>query len=88
MKKRQDKKTKETLLGFLGLGLDNQDEHQRVTRNEHFLLMGGSEDTHEKMQDTAIRFTESLKKKGKAIQETSKEEALDLLREATRHTLP
>jgi len=70
------------LVGFLGVGLDNQDEHKRITRSEHFLLLGGSEETHEQMQDTAIRFAESLKKRGKALQETSTQEALDLLRDA------
>jgi hypothetical protein len=70
------------VVGFLGVGLDGQDEHTRLTRSEHFLLVGGSAETHERMQDTAIRFGEELKKKGKTLQETSTEEALDLLRKA------
>ena len=70
------------IVGFVGVGLDNRDGHQRVTRSEHFLLMGGSEETHEKMQDTAIRFGEALGRKGKTLGETSLEEAVDLLRES------
>jgi hypothetical protein len=73
------------VLGFVGVGLDSQDGHQRVTRSEHFLLMGGSEETHQKMQDTAIRFGESLGRKGKTLGETSVEEAVDLLRESIDH---
>ncbi len=69
-------------VGFLGVGLDNQDGEQRLTRSEHFLLVGGSADTHEHMQDTAIRFGEKLKDRGKTLHEASAEEALDLLREA------
>ena len=68
--------------GFLGVGLDNQDEHKRVTRSDHFLLVGGSEETHERMQDAAIHFDESLKRRGKSLEETSAEEAIDLLRES------
>ena len=68
--------------GFLGVGLDNADGEQRLTRSEHFLLVGGSAETHERMQDTAIRFGEALQKRGKTLPETSPEEALDLLREA------
>jgi hypothetical protein len=70
------------IVGFLGVGLDNQDGHQRLTRSDHFVLVGGSAETHERMQDTAIRFDEALERRGKALQETSPEEALDLLREA------
>jgi hypothetical protein len=70
------------LVGFLGVGLDNRDEHQRITRAEHFFLIGGSAETHERMQDTAIRFKEALDKKGKALKETTPEEAIDLLQEA------
>ena len=44
------------VVGFLGVGLDSKDEHQRLTRTEHFLIVGGSAETHERMQDTAIRF--------------------------------
>lgn len=50
--------------GFVGVGLDNRDEHRRITRADHFVLMGGSAETHERMQDTAIRFNEELKRRG------------------------
>jgi hypothetical protein len=81
--KRQDQGRIE---GFVGVGLDNEDGHQRLTRAEHFLLVGGSAETHERMQDTAIRFGEALQKRGKALQETSAEEAVDLLRESLERT--
>jgi hypothetical protein len=70
------------VLGFLGVGLDNQDGHQRLTRTDNFLLVGGSNATHERMQDTAIRFGEALKRRGKTLRETPPEEAIDLLRES------
>jgi hypothetical protein len=72
----------EELLGFLGIGLDNKDGHQRLTRSDHFVLIGGSAETHERMQDTAVRFGEALRKKGKTLQEASTDEALDLLRDS------
>jgi hypothetical protein len=78
---REDEKGRQ-VVGFLGVGLDNQDGHQRLTRTENFLLVGGSAETHERMQDTAIRFGEALQKRGKTLPETSAEEALDLLRDA------
>jgi hypothetical protein len=70
------------IAGFLGVGLDKDDEHTRITRSQHFLLVGGSAETHERMQDTAIHFQEGLEKRGKTLQETEPDEAMDLLREA------
>lgn len=70
------------VVGFLGVGLDNQDGHQRITQSDNFFLVGGSEETHEVMQETAIRFEEALDRKGKTLQEASAQEALDLLHEA------
>ena len=67
---------------LLGLGLDHTDGHKRITRGEGFLLAGGSEETHERMQDVAIYFDEKLRERGKQLQETEPQEAVDLLREA------
>ena len=72
------------LVGFLGVGLDNQDGHKRVTRSDHFVLLGGSAETHEHMQDTAARFEQALKRTGKPLRETPPEQAADLLRDAMR----
>jgi hypothetical protein len=70
------------VIGFLGVGLDNKDGHKRVTQSEFFLLVGGSEETHEHMQDTAIRFEETLRKRGKRLKDTTADEAADLLRDS------
>jgi len=67
-------------LGLIGVGLDNQDGHNRVTQGEEFLLVGGSEETHENMQDVAIHVIESLKNKGKRLQGAEIQEVIELLR--------
>ena len=80
---RKTKKSDEPkVAGVLGVGLDNEDGHQRITRADDFLLVGGSEETHERMQDVAIRVTESLESKGKRLQDASAEEVVDLIRRA------
>jgi hypothetical protein len=71
------------VVGFLGVGLDG-DGHRRVTQAEHFLLVGGSAETHERMQETVVRFEEALDKRGKQLRDVSPEEAVDLLRDARR----
>lgn len=81
---RSGKDAKVGASGILAIGLDNHDEQKRITQSEYFLVVGGSEETHERMQDTAIRFEEKLKDRGKRLQDTSIREAIDLLRDSMR----
>jgi hypothetical protein len=79
--RKSTEKTKQTL-GLIGLGLDNRDEHKRITKGEEFLLVGGSQETHERMQDVAIHVTEALKGKGKRLQDACVEEVVELMQKA------
>ena len=74
------KKDPEAVL--LGLGLDNEDGHRRLTKGDNFCLVGGSEETHERMTETAIKFNERLARKGKELGELAPEEFRDMMREA------
>jgi hypothetical protein len=78
----QPEKTERRVVGFLGVGLDNRDGHKRLTQSEHFLLVGGSTETHERMQDTAIRFSAELKRRGKDLGDTPVEEVIEIFHEA------
>ena len=69
---------------LLGLGLDAQDKHKRITRGEGFHLVGGSEDTHDRMTETVIKTTEDLGRKGLTIADAHPEELADLLRKHDR----
>jgi len=64
---------------LLGLGLDNEDGHKRLTRADKFSVVGGSEETHEKMTETLLKTFENLKDKGKDLEETDKEELAELI---------
>lgn len=65
---------------LLGVGLDNEDGHKRLTRAEKFTIVGGSEGTHEKMTETLLKTMESLKRRGRELEEAETEEIADLLR--------
>jgi hypothetical protein len=67
---------------ILGLGLDNEDGHTRLTRGKNFVLYGGSEETHASMQETAIKVNEQLDRRGKRLEDVSPRELLDIFREA------
>ena len=76
---KEDDKIKQTML--LGVGFDNQDGHKRVTKGDNFYLAGGSEETHERMTETAIKVNEKLAKKGRSIRTASDEELRDVFGE-------
>lgn len=67
---------------MLGLGLDNADGHKRITKGDNFLLLGGSEETHDRMAETAIKFNERLSSKGKRLEDLSRNEFVDMLSES------
>jgi hypothetical protein len=77
-KKRNDKR----VIGFLGVGLDNEDGHQRLTKSEHFLLVGGSAETHERMQGTAIKFAEALRRTGTPLDQTPVDRVIELMNDS------
>ena len=59
---------------LVGVGLDATDGEKRITKGENFVLAGGSEETHDRMTETAIKFNEELSRKGKQISELSRDE--------------
>ena len=69
---------------ILGLGLDGDDGHHRITQADDVLLLGGSAETHEEMQETIIKVTEALERKGKRIRDAATEEIADLIRSARK----
>jgi len=68
---------------LFGLGLDCSDGHKRITQADKFSIMGGSEQTHDKMTETLIKTVEDLSIKGKSLEEASIEEVSDLIRKNT-----
>ena len=66
---------------LLGLGFDGSDGHVRITKGANFHLLGGSEPTHERMQETCMKFNEALRRRGKSLEEVGPEEARSIIRE-------
>ena len=65
---------------LMGLGLDNKDGHVRLTKGENFRLLGGSSQTHEMMQEKAIKFNEQLDKRHKTLDDIDDKEFRDIAR--------
>ena len=62
---------------MLGLGLDS-DGHKRLTTGPNFVLMGGSEETHEVMTEKVVKINEKLAAKGKQLEDVSPPEFEEL----------
>jgi len=71
----------------LGIGLDNDDGHVRITRSRNFHLMGGSKETHELMQEKSIRFDEKLDARGKELEDLEHQEFADLAADCDMNVL-
>ena len=76
-------KSKQKQAALLGLGLDNTDGHTRLTRGKNFVLYGGSEETHGRMQETAIKLNEHLDRRGKRLEDVPPPELVKIFREIT-----
>lgn len=68
---------------MFGLGLDSADGHKRITKGENFVLVGGSEETHERMTETAIKVNEKLSARGKTLDTVGREEFFDIVSECS-----
>jgi len=68
--------------GLLGLGLDNQDGHKRITTGEKFAIVGGSEETHERLTETVIKTFEELKQRGKQLEQVEAKELAEIVHKA------
>lgn len=77
MRASQPRKT----AALLGVGLDNDDGHTRLTRGDNFVLVGGSQDTHAAMQETALKINERLDHQGKRLEDVSVRELREICRD-------
>lgn len=69
---------------MLGLGLDS-DGHKRLTTGPNFMLVGGTEETHEVMTEKVIKINEQLTAKGKQLEDVSREELDDIAHSVGLH---
>jgi hypothetical protein len=63
---------------LLGVGLDGSPEEKRITRGPNFRLYGGSEETHQRMLETAVKFNEKVDARGKRLDEVSRRDMREI----------
>ena len=72
---------------LLGVGLDT-DGNKRITTGPNFALVGGTQETHERMTEQAIKINEKLKARGKHLDNVSHEEFDDIAHEVGLKKVP
>lgn len=77
------KKKSPARAGLLGVGLDNEDGHKRITTGEQFAIVGGSEETHGRMTETVVKTFEELKNRGKRLEHVEPQELAEILHRST-----
>lgn len=82
-KARKQRRQPRPKAGLLGVGLDNDDGHKRVTTGEQFAIVGGSAETHERMTETVVKTFEELKQRGKTLERVEPTELAEILHKAT-----
>lgn len=68
---------------LVGVGLDNQDGHKRITTAEEFTIVGGSSDTHDRMTETVVKTFEELKQRGKRLHAVEPTELAEIIDKST-----
>lgn len=81
--KKASRRPKPDSAHLLGVGLDNQDGHKRLTRAEQFTIVGGSDETHGRMTETVIKTFEELKVRGKPLQVVEPKELAEIIHKST-----
>jgi hypothetical protein len=83
VKKKPATKRLRRQAALLGLGLDNDDGHKRITTGENFAILGGSAETHEKMTETVVKTFEELKRRRKPLVAVEPKELAEILEKST-----
>ncbi len=81
--KKPEKKPDKKPAHLLGIGLDNEDGHKRLTKAEEFSIVGGSEETHDRLTETALKTFEELKTRGKKLNQVEPKELSEIIEKST-----
>ena len=82
--KRPAKRRKSESL-LLGVGFDAEPGERRITKGRDFLLVGGSEETHEHLTERAVKVNEELDRRGIRLADVrSKDEMIEIVQRAWR----
>ena len=83
LKENTSNQPNKTSAQLIGVGLDHKDGHKRITKAERFAIVGGSQETHERMTETVVKTFETLDRKGKKLDKVDPHELKDIIKDNT-----
>ena len=81
LKKKTSNQPKKIPAQLIGVGLDHKDGHKRITKAERFAVVGGSQETHERMTETVVKTFETLDRKGKGLDKVDPIELKEIIKD-------
>ena len=73
---------------LLGMAFDNEDGQTRLTRGKNFLLVGGCQETHAVMQETAVKINERLDKRNMRLEDVPVGDLRNICRDVVESIRP
>jgi hypothetical protein len=68
---------------ILGVGFDADDGKVRLTRGKNYALVGGSQQTHSVMQETAEKINEHVDREGKRLEDLTASQLREICEEVS-----
>ena len=68
--------------GLLGVALGAGDGHKRITTGDQFVLVGGSQESHDHMTETVVKTFEELKRRSKRLETVEPAELEEILQKS------
>ena len=62
------------IIGLLGVGFDNDDNHVRITKGDNYDVFMGSEESHEYIQQLIQKIEDELKSRGISLDDLTPDE--------------
>lgn len=79
----RESRTRKRTAGILGVACDANDGQKRITRGKNFLILGGSQETHDFMRETVVKINERIAHAGRSLEDYSVQELREVVREIT-----
>lgn len=64
---------------FIGICIDNDDGHKRLTQAEQFLIIGGTQEAHEVLTVACLKTFQNLKQNRKRLEQIEPDELIEII---------
>ncbi|PWU04136.1 MAG: hypothetical protein C5B43_05035 [Verrucomicrobia bacterium] len=70
---------------LIGISIDHGDGHKRITQAEQFLILGGSQESHQFLTETFLKVFNNLKQTGRQLETLEPDELFEIINEVLKN---